>query len=111
KIEPRKMWVGHRRGRIAKPLETGRALCYLTDPGWGDQLLTSTSTGEQIDEELVEASAALIKDWLPDFRGSVAYVPSSDDGDPVRDLATRLASSLSIRVDDCVTKTRATDPQ
>ena len=110
-IEPRKMWVGHRRGRIAKPLEMGRALCYLTDPGWGDQLLASTSEGKRIDDELVAASATLINDWLPGFHGTIAYVPSSDDGDPVRDLATRLALSLGIRADGCVTKTRATDPQ
>lgn len=110
-IEPRKMWVGHRRGRIAKPLETGRALCYLTDPGWGDELLASTSTGKRIGDDLVTASASLIKDWLPDFRGSIVYVPSSDACDPVRDLATRIASSLGIRVHDSVTKTRATEPQ
>ena len=89
----------------------GRALCYLTDPGWGDQLLASTSEGKRIDDELVAASATLINDWLPGFHGTIAYVPSSDDGDPVRDLATRLALSLGIRADGCVTKTRATDPQ
>ena len=44
-IEPRRMWVGHRRGRIANLLEPGRALCYLTDPGWGDQLLESKRGG------------------------------------------------------------------
>ncbi|BBX18688.1 hypothetical protein CRI77_16230 [Mycolicibacterium duvalii] len=110
-IEPRKMWVGHRRGRITKPLETGRALCYLTDPGWGDQLLDSTSTGGPIDDELVLASAALINDWLPEFCGSVTYVPSSDDGDPVRDFATRLARHLGIRSVACLAKTRTTAPQ
>ena len=44
-IEPRKMWVGHRRGRISNLLEPGRALCFLTDPGWGDQLDAARQSG------------------------------------------------------------------
>ena len=35
RIEPRKVWAGHRFGRITPLVQEGRALCYLTDPGWG----------------------------------------------------------------------------
>lgn len=110
-IDPRRQWVGHRRGRISKPLEVGRALCYLTDPGWGDQLSASVTEGARIDDELVDASASLIKEWLPGFEGTIAYVPSSDNGDPVRDFAERLASTLDVRVGEFVIRTRETEPQ
>ena len=36
------------------------SLCYLTDPGWGDQLLEAKRSGGLLSDELVEAAAALI---------------------------------------------------
>jgi ATP-dependent DNA helicase RecQ len=60
-VEPRKRWVGHRSGTIVNLLEPGRALCYLTDPGWGDQLLDAKRGGRFVSDELVEAAAALVK--------------------------------------------------
>jgi len=52
-IEPRKQWLGHRSGKISNALEPGRALCYLTDPGWGDQLLEAKRGGGLVSDELV----------------------------------------------------------
>src|SRR5579875_3807898 len=62
-IEPRKVWVGHRSGKIANLLEPGRAVCYLSDPGWGDQLLDAKQSGRLVSDELVEAAAMLVRDW------------------------------------------------
>ncbi|MGB9304311.1 MAG: helicase-related protein [Mycobacterium sp.] len=111
-IEPRKVWVGHRRGSIGNLLETGRSLCYLTDPGWGDQLLEAKRGHRQLSNELVEASAALINEWMPEFSGTVVYVPSLD---PTRTLvenfADRLADLLHVQVSDCLVKLRRNAPQ
>lgn len=109
-VEPRRMWLGHRSGRVANPLEPGRALCYLTDPGWGDQFLDSRRG--HLPDELVTASAELIADWLPGFDGSIVYIPT---GDPARtlvaDFATRLAALMDVPVTPCVVKARRSEPQ
>ena len=106
-IEPRKVWVGHRRGKIENLLEPGRSLCYLTDPGWGDQLLEAKRSGRPLSDELVEASATLINEWMPGFNGTVVFVPSLD---PTRTLvenfAGQLARLLHVRLSDCLVKVR-----
>lgn len=111
-IEPRKRWAGHRSGTISNLLEPGRALCYLTDPGWGDQLLDAKRSGGLLSDQLVEAAAALVKDWMPGFDGIVAYVPSID---PARTLvpnfAGRLARLLQLPLSDCLVKLRQNTPQ
>ena len=76
-IEPRKAWVGHRSGTIGHLLEPGRVLCYLTDPGWGDHLLDAKRGGRLVSNELVEAAAALVKDWLPDSTAPLYSCPVS----------------------------------
>jgi ATP-dependent DNA helicase RecQ len=104
-IEPRKQWLGHRSGRISNLVQPGRSLCYLSDPGWGDQLLEAKRSGGLLSDELVEAAAALIEGWLPGFDGTVAYVPSLD---PTRrligDFAHRLAELLHVALSDCLVK-------
>lgn len=111
-IEPRKVWVGHRRGRIGNPLEPGRSLCYLTDPGWGDQLLEAKRNGRPLSDELVEASASLINEWIPGFNGTVVFVPSLDPNRTlVENFAGRLAELLHVRVSDCLVKLRHNAPQ
>ena len=114
-IEPRKVWVGHRRGRIGNLLEPGRSLCYLTDPGWGDQLLEAKRNGRPLSDELVEASASLINgwiQWIPGFNGTVVFVPSLDPNRTlVANLAGRLAELLHVPVSDCLVKLRHNAPQ
>lgn len=111
-IEPRKRWVGHRSGTIGNLLEPGRALCYLTDPGWGDHLLDAKRGGRLVSDELVEAAATLIDDWLPGFDGTVLYVPSRDPARTlVPDFATRLAARLHLRLSDSLIKVRKNAPQ
>jgi ATP-dependent DNA helicase RecQ len=106
-IEPRKMWVGHRRGRIANLVEPGRSLCYLTDPGWGDQLLDAKRNDGLLSDELVEASAALIGEWLPRFDGTILSVPSlGPNRILVENFARRLAHLLHVPVSDCLVKVK-----
>ena len=111
-IEPRKRWLGHRTGTIRNALEPGRALCYLTDPGWGDQLLDAKHSGKPLSDELVEAAATLIGHWLPEFDGTIVSVPSLE---PTRTLvenfAGRLAEKLRVPLSDCLVKLRQNAPQ
>ncbi len=111
-IEPRKIWVGHRSGKIGNLLEPGRAVCYLSDPGWGDQLLDAKHGGRFVSDELAEAAATLVRAWLPGFDGTVVHVPSLDPTRAlVADFAGRLAGLLDIRLSDCVVKARKNSPQ
>ena len=87
-------------------------MCYLTDPGWGDQLLEAKRSGRPLSDELVEASATLIKEWIPGFDGTVVYVPSLDPTRTlVEDFAGRLADLLDVRLSDCLVKVRQNAPQ
>ena len=111
-IEPRKAWVGHRRGRIGNLLEPGRSLCYLTDPGWGDQLVEAKRGDRPLSNELVGASAALIDEWIPGFNGTVVGVPSLvPNRTLVENFAGRLAELLHVRISDCLVKLRHNAPQ
>ena len=111
-IEPRKQWLGHRSGRISNLAEPGRALCYLTDPGWGDQLLEAKHSGGPLSNELIEAAATLLKEWLPGFDGTMVYVPSLDPARTlVKNLAVRLAQLLALPLSDCIVKLRPNAPQ
>ena len=111
-IDPRKQWAGHRSGRIANRLEPGRALCYLTDPGWGDEFLDTMRSGAVLSDEMVEASAALIEEWMPGFDGTVVYVPSIDPSrELVKDFAGRLAAQLDLQLSQCLVKVRDNSPQ
>jgi len=111
-VEPRKQWAGHRSGRIANRVEPGRALCYLTDPGWGDEFLDTKPGSGVLSDEMVEASAALIEEWVPGFDGTVVYVPSIDPSRTlVKDFAGRLAALLDLRLSQCLAKVRDNSPQ
>jgi hypothetical protein len=69
-------------------------VCYLTDPGWGDRPLDAKRGGWLVSDELVEAAAALVKDWLSGFDGAVVFVPSLyPTRRLVADFATRLAAA------------------
>ena len=87
-------------------------MCYLSDPGWGDQLLEAKRSGQLVGDELVQAAAALVDDWLPGFNGSIVYVPTHH---PTRalvpDFAARLAGLLRVQVVDCLVKVRDNAPQ
>lgn len=87
-------------------------MCYLTDPGWGDQLFEAKRGGRLPSDELVEAAAVLIGEWLPGFGGTVVYVPSLDPTRRlVEDFAHRLAELLDIRLSDCLVKLQQNAPQ
>ncbi len=103
-IEPRKMWPTggmprmKLKGKIAAEAlaETGKALCYLRDAGWGVAVREGFSSGRFADE-LVEACAARVREWNPEPAPAwVTSVPSSRHPNLVPDFARRLAAALGL---------------
>jgi ATP-dependent DNA helicase RecQ len=74
--------------------EEGRALARLGDGGW-DPAVRAGLAGGRFSDELVQAAADLVRAWAVPAQW-VAAVPSRRPGDPVSDLAARLAEALGI---------------
>lgn len=113
-IEPRKMWAPPRHGKIAvsQQLQIGRGLAILSDAGWGRDLIAAHDQGTLLSQEVVNAAAELVRDWLPGFGGAVVPVPKRDPRRLlVSDFAERLADSLGARYAPCIGRTRKTQPQ
>jgi len=72
--------------------EEGRALARLGDGGWDPEVKAGLRDG-RFSDELVQAAADLVRAWaIP--ADWIAAVPSRRAGDPVTDLARRLADAL-----------------
>lgn len=113
-IEPRKRWAPPRLGNIplAHQLQEGRALAYLNDAAFGQDLLSAKRAGVPVDDEMVTASAELVRQWIPDFAGTVVPVPFFEaTRSLVPNFARRLASSLGLEFAETVIKVRRTQPQ
>jgi ATP-dependent DNA helicase RecQ len=74
--------------------EEGRALARLGDGGWDPAVQAGLRAG-RLDDEVVEAAAEALRGWRPPVAW-VAAVPSRRPGDPVSDLARRLAAALGL---------------
>ena len=112
-IEPRKQWaVG---GRIAPELrtESGRALAFLSDPGWGREVLNARRRDGVVDRSVVDAAVALIERWSPSpSPEAVVFVPTWDPSRRiVPDFAGRIAEALGLPLCEALRKTRPTPPQ
>jgi len=113
-IEPRKKWTLPRSGMIARDhqLEQGRALGYLSDAGYGRALLRAKRDHTLVPDEIVDAAAELIREWLPDFDGAIVPVPTADQTRTlVPDFAQRTPARLDLPFHDVVRKSHATRPQ
>ena len=107
-IMPRRSYVGGgRSGRIPVEhlLQPGRALTYLSDSGWGRDLLKAKRKLSHADEPTVVAAAELIREWLGTTPISILYVPSFDPARSlVPDFARRLAAALNMPISNCIEK-------
>ena len=134
-IEPRKQWPGavlselqhtmpsavsySKKGKLKTTIpeglrpEQGRALCIYGDAGWGRMVAQCKYDGGHFNNELVAASATLIRDlWQPGpFPQWITCVPSKRKPLLVSDFARRLAAQLGIPFLSVVEKTRETGPQ
>jgi len=119
-IEPRKRWPPglvdpKMHGNIAPEHHAmeGRALCQWGDPGWGELVRRGKKQGQHFDDQLVDASALLIKDrWNPVPAPTwVTCVPSRRHLALVPNFARRLARSLALPFLECSRKVNDTEPQ
>ncbi len=104
-IEPRKRGP---RKMIPSELraESGRALCHWRDAGWGSLVRSGKYETSRFSDELVEACAALVRDWRPEpIPEWVACIPSLRHPDLVPDFAERLAGSLGLPFRPILAKT------
>ncbi len=93
-------------------LEEGHALTRYGDPGWSELVQTGKYRTNRFDDELVGASAKLIRRWAPDPVPTwLATVPSRGSGGAVVDFAGRLADVLGIEFVDAVFRVADNRPQ
>ena len=93
-------------------LEPGRALCLLTDPGWGKLVVQGKWKDEHLSDELVEAAAALFKNWGPQPKPEwVTAVPSLRHPELVPDFAERLAKAIGLPYSQALTVAKKTKEQ
>lgn len=104
-IEPRKKWPDggmpqfNVRGPIAlaHQAERGKALCVWGDAGWGALVRQGKYQDGRFADELVAASATMVREWNPQpFPTWVTCVPSLRHPDLVPNFAKRLAAELGI---------------
>ena len=88
--------------RLAQP---GKTLCFYSDPGWGDRVRREKLDG-WFSDEIVEASAIVIRDWAPDpFPEWVTCIPSLNNVELVPQFAERLANALDLSFKTVFSKT------
>ena len=127
-FEPKKRWPSAVLGELQEALpavvantaileklraERGRILSIYGDSGWGHVVRHCKYTTGHFTNELVEASAKLIRDrWKPDpFPQWLTSVPSKRHPLLVSDFAQRLAEQLGIPFLPVIEKARETEPQ
>ena len=92
--------------------ESGRALSYWGDAGWGEVAKKGKASGS-FHPGLAKASAKLIRErWMPDPAPQwLTYVPSMRNNALVADFAKQLADLLGIPCFEVVKKVRKNKPQ
>jgi len=91
----------------------GRALCIYGDAGWGRIVAECKYAAGRFSDELVAASANLIRDrWQPDpFPTWLTCVPSRRHPRLAAEFARRLAQQLGLPFLPVIEKTRDNEPQ
>lgn len=104
-LDPRRQWPtgGLPRmkvtGRInaANQAQAGKVLCVWGDAGWGSFVRQGKSKHGRFADQLVEASAAMVRSWTPQPAPAwVTCIPSRRHPDLVPDFARRLAGALNL---------------
>ncbi|MGE0490540.1 MAG: DEAD/DEAH box helicase [Vulcanimicrobiota bacterium] len=104
-IEPRKQWPpgGLTSYAVSGPIpqnrraQGGRALCVWGDAGWGRLVRDGKYQKRRFTDDLVAASAAMLKDWAPVPSPTwVTCIPSARHPTLVPDFAERLAKHIGL---------------
>lgn len=105
-IEPRKQWANRRLIPLEQQAEPGRALCYWGDAGWGNLVRSGKYTDKHFADDLVSASAQLIREWQPEPTPVwVTCIPSLRNPVLAPNFAERLAAALGLPFHPCLVKT------
>ena len=95
-------------GRIVadERAELGKALCIWGDAGWGDLVRQGKYHAGRFSDDLVQASAELVRGWNPRPTPTwITCVPSRRHPDLVPDFAARLAAALNLGFEAVLEKT------
>ena len=105
-FEARRRWPTHQSIPQQHRAEEGRALCVWRDAGWGHLVYSGKYEYGRFADELVEASANLIREWKPQPAPVwVACIPSRRHPTLVTDFAERLAAKLGLPFREVLSKT------
>lgn len=112
-LEPKKRWppdmILSKNSVIPAEMRNapGRSLCYYGDAGWGRLVREGKYEHNKFADELVEASAKLIRErWEPEpFPEWVTAIPSRRHPRLVYDFASRLADSLGVPFVEALART------
>jgi ATP-dependent DNA helicase RecQ len=97
-IEPRKSWVNRRsapesKAKLSTKNQTGYALSYYRDDGWGQMVYEGKYIHKRFSDELVVASAQFIQEHLKKIKW-LTCVASARHPQLVNDFTQRLAQYL-----------------
>jgi ATP-dependent DNA helicase RecQ len=85
-------------------ISEGRALAYWGDAGWGKLIRIGKYEAGEFHEDLVQATASMIREWGPEPAPTwITAVPSHRHPTLVASFARALALSLSLEYRDAVT--------
>lgn len=99
-LTPKKLWpTGMAQlgvplsGKLRTPPEPGRALCRLSDIGWGSRVRVLLSAADaEMPQDVFRAAVNVLADWRWETRPThVVWVPSETHPKLIASLATRLA--------------------
>jgi ATP-dependent DNA helicase RecQ len=99
-IAPKKLWPTGMaaldvplNGKLRTPPEPGRALCRLSDVGWGPRLRTLLAAPDsEVPEDVFRAVVRVLAEWSWEARPTqVAWLPSRTHPRLIASLAERLA--------------------
>ncbi|KAI4446213.1 ATP-dependent RNA helicase DbpA [Eubacterium plexicaudatum ASF492] len=114
-IDPRKQWPSgvlvDGKNRIPKEFlcETGRVLSYYGDAGWGRLVAEGKYRDHHFDDQLVEAAAGLLTDFVEEHEIRwVTGIPSLRRPALVPEFARRLAAQLHLNYAQVIEKVKDT---
>lgn len=111
-INPRKRWASGRHIPAAQQAQTGRALCYWGDAGWGELVRSGKYQDARFSDDLVSASAQLIREWHPQPAPTwLTAIPSRNHPELAPNFAQRLADALQLPFQAALVKTQDRPPQ
>ncbi len=91
-------------------VEEGRALARIGDAGWWPAIAAGLEGG-RLDDEVVDALAALVRAWSPGDVRWLTWVPSRSAEAALQDGARRLGATLGLPVVDAFERVRDAPPQ